>query len=137
MTVITTDEIEALRITYEKVGPGVRMDGSAFTIDFDAAPIDPEAFADTVLTPREPWYTFGVRTALSDEGYWKLALVLFHVDDAGETTGASKLTLEYTDEWARVYVKEGADAERVKEFLETLADHYDLTFNLPERDRDE
>jgi len=134
MTVITTDEIEATRITYDGTGVGVRIDGQAFTLDFEDAPIDPDAFRETVCDPAAPWRTFGVRTPISDDGYWKLAMVLYQLGDDGAVNDASKLTLEYTTEWVRVYVKEGADAERVKRFIETLADHYEITVNLPERD---
>lgn len=113
--------------------------GSPFTIAF-SEPVDPEAFCDEISTAEDPWRMFGIKNQLADERldetgdviaseYWSLAGVLFHVED-GKPVGSSKIDLEITSEWVRVYVKSDCCEERAAEFVRTVDQEYgvDITF---------
>ena len=137
------ERIDDTRITYEKRGPGTTINGSAFVCEFDE-PVDPEAFCETVATADDPWRLFGVKQKLRektvDDGgavvqsaYWKLLTTLFHIED-GAVADASKLDLEVTASWLRVYVKGDCDEHRVVEFLEAVDAEYGIEVNIQDSD---
>ncbi|WP_440767553.1 hypothetical protein [Natronorubrum sp. DTA7] len=108
------EQIDATRITYPNEDGRPAIEGTTFSLEFDD-PVDPEAFCEEISTPEDPWRMFGIKRKLADERtdedgtvvaseYWSLAGVLIHVEDGGHT-GASKINLEITSEWVRVYVK--------------------------------
>jgi hypothetical protein len=134
------ERIDDTRITYEKRGPGVTINGSAFVCEFEHE-VDPESFCETVATADDPWRLFGVPHKLrgeqtDDDGavvqsaYWKLLTTLCHVED-GDQVGASSVTLELTASWLRVYVKDDCDEHRVVEFLEAVDEEYGIDVQLP------
>lgn len=136
------DQIDDIRITYEDVGHGVRINGTSFCCEFDD-PVDPESFCETVSTPDDPWRLFGIKHQLAEaqtdeqgnvvqSAYWKLLTTLFHVED-GEIVDASKLDLEISASWMRVYVKGGCDERRVVDFLQAVDDEYGISVELPSK----
>ncbi|WP_254810640.1 hypothetical protein [Natronosalvus amylolyticus] len=129
-------KIDETRITYESVGSGVRIHGQTFTLEF-ADSLEPEVFCDTLSTPDEPWQMFGLTSQIGDD-YHKLLGTLIHVED-GEVVDASKITLEVSPAWARVYVKEACCEHRAAEFVQSVCEEFDAEplFANPTRDEGE
>lgn len=115
-------KIDETRITYDNVGHGTRINGTAFKIDLDEK-TDPEDRIDEMATAEEPWEMFAVYNQIGED-YYSAACVLYHVEDGGIDHG-TKLDLEVAPGWFRVYVKgEEADENRIAEFVETVLDEF-------------
>ena len=80
---------------------------------------------------------FGLTSQISED-YYKLLGTLIHVED-GEVVDASKITLEVSPEWARVYVKEDCCEHRAAEFVQAVCEEFDAEplFTNPARDEGE
>lgn len=118
---ITTDQIEDCRIVYRKVAHGMRVEGRPFMIEFDRT-IHMAGFYEEIANPDAPWHLFALKNNLKPD-YWRISAVLLHVED-DRLEGSSKLDMELCPEWLRVYVKEDADAERVKAFVDEVLTRY-------------
>lgn len=137
------ERIDETRLEYPGEPERPAIVGSPFTLEFDD-PVDPEAFCDEISTPEDPWRMFGLKLQLADERtdengdvvaseYWKVNGVLFHVED-GEEIDASKIDLETTSEWVRVYVKSECCEERAAEFVRTIDQEYGVDIKFVDRE---
>lgn len=118
------ERIDETRITYPETEHGVRIEGAPFICELDD-PVDPEVICETICTPECPWKAFGVKREIGD-GYWKVVGNLFHVTD-GDVTDTSPFTVEVTDSWIRMYVKEKCCEERAADFVEALHEEFGIT----------
>ncbi|WP_436348835.1 hypothetical protein [Natronorubrum sp. FCH18a] len=130
------ERIDATRITYPDEDGRPAIEGTTFSLEFDD-PVDPESFCEEISTPEDPWRMFGIKLKLADERtdetgdvvaseYWSVAGVLIHVED-GTHADTSKIDLEITSEWVRVYVKEGCCEHRAAEFVRTVDQEFGVT----------
>lgn len=112
-----------------------------FSLEFHE-PFDMKEFVDHVFDCEEPYYAWGNEIPIYKEEetgykYWKVTGNLFEVDEDGEIIDAPKLTIEFTNEWMRVYIDEKQDAERIAEFVVTLSQDYDFDARVLEEEYDE
>ena len=113
--------IEQNRISYVHKEPGYNIEGSPFKLKLTKRIKNIESFLNSLLSSTNPFRLWGVRKKI-DENYYVIDCVDLH-------TG-SKLDLECSPDWIRIYLPEGACGNVVLRLLTNIQHHYDSEASL-------
>lgn len=95
---------------------GTRVDGNPLIINLSRKIKDIEDFIDNIVTARDPLRLWGTKTRLRNN-YYKVKGVDMHNGD--------KITLEFSSDWIRIYLYEGACGNTALRLFTNIQHYYD------------